>query len=286
MMFIPSFQKVASDNNNGNVKHSKPFVQLVLLVVFIVLHSCGPIREAVTPDPSRHTLQETLTGIKQNETTFTFLNTRFSGSANIEGVDYNVSGTLRIKKDSLIFVSVAPLLGIEIARLLITPDTFKMVNRLDNTFYAGNLEILNSMLGTYLDFYMLQALLTGNDFNHFSSKGFKISSKNGNLDLFSANRHPENHEGGHHFQHRLLVNGETYRIIKNLLYEVESQRSLQVNYNRFSRVDGQYIPQEVSMIFSDASGQTGVNLRFSRIVLNEERSFAFTIPEHYRQIHL
>ncbi len=276
--------KVASIQNNVNVKRLNQFITPVLFVVLIILSACGPIREAVAPDPSRHTLQETLAGMKQNETTFRFLNTRFSGSATIEGIDYNVSGTLRIRSDSAIFVSVAPLLGIEIARLLITPDTVKMVNRLDNTFYAGNMELLNRMFGTYLDFKMLQALLVGNDFSHFSGGGFNASQDNGNVILFAANRYPANNVGNHRFQHRLIVSGESYRITENLLHETAPQRSLQVKYHSFSRVEEQFIPQEISMIFSDAGGQAGVNLRFSRIVLNEERSFAFTIPNHYRQI--
>lgn len=283
-MCMLATKKMASIQKNCALKRSNQFIISVFLIVLTILSACGPIREAVAPDPSRHTLQETLTGIKQNETTFRFLNTRFSGSATIEGVDYSISGTLRIKSDSAIFVSVAPLLGIEIARLLITPDTVKMVNRIDNTFYAGNMELLNSMFGTFMDFKMLQALLVGNDFSHFSSEGFRVSQNNGDIILFDGSRYPANNLGDHRFQHRLVVNGENYRITENLLHETKPQRSLQVKYNGFSRVDGQFIPQEISMIFSDSGGQAGLNLRFSRTVLNEERSFAFTVPNHYRQI--
>ena len=277
-------QKVATIQNNRNVRRSKPLITLVFLMSLVILGSCRPIREAVIPDPTKRTLQETLAGMRQNETSFTFLSTRFSGSATIDGVNHSVSGTLRIKSDSAIFVSVTPLLGIEIARLLVTPDTVKLVNRLDNTFYAGDMDVLNRMFGTYLDFEMLQALMVGNDFSHFSSDGFKASQENGNVVLFSGNRYPANNRNSHHFQHRLVVNGETYRIIESLLHEKGPQRSLRVKYNGFSRIGDQLIPQEISMVFSDASGQTAVNMRFSRTVLNEERSFAFTIPNHYRQI--
>lgn len=278
-------QVASTSHHKRNIsKRAIANISRFMVITMIALNACGPVREAVTPDPDRHTLQETLAGMRQNETSFTFLNTRFSGSANIEGVTHNISGTLRIKNDSAIFISVSPLLGIEIARLLITPDTVKMVNRLDNTFYAGNMDILNNMLGTYLDFQMLQALLTGNDFSHFSQKELTVSENNGDVVLFSRNRYPENRAGATGFQHRLLINGDNFRIIENLLQETQSQRSLQVKYHRFSHVDGQFIPQEISMIFSDTRGQTGVNLSFSRIVLNEERSFAFTIPNHYRQI--
>ncbi len=286
MIFMPATPKIAAFQNISIVSLSKQFIRFIICVVLAALYSCGPIREAVVPDPSRHVLHETLAGMKQNETVFDFLNTRFSGTANIDGVDYSVGGTIRIKNDSAIFVSVSPLLGIEIARLLITPDTVKMVNRLDNTFYAGNMEILNRMFNTHLDYYMLQALLVGNDFSHFSSSGFSVSGHNGDIILLSENRYPENSPDNHRFQHRLLLSSETYRIQENLLYEASSQRSLQVKYDGFSRVDGQLVPQELSMIFSGTGGQAGLRLRFNRTVFNQERAIVFTIPGHYRQIHL
>ena len=286
MMHKPAVSITAYVENRCKVKRLMRFAGFVLFAVLATLVSCSPIREAVTPEPAKHSLHETLSGLKQNETSFTFLNTRFSGSANIEGVDYSISGTLRIKNDSAIFVSVSPLLGIEIARLLVTPDTLKLVNRLDNTFYAGNMEIINKILGTCLDFQMLQALLTGNDFNHFSSSGFNVSEDNGNIVLFTQNRYPLDNTECNHFQHRILLNSQTFRIMENLLHDPESRRSLQVKYHGFSLVDGQYVPQEVSMVFSDTGGQTSVNLRFSRVVLNEERSLVFNIPGHYRQIQL
>ncbi len=285
-MFILTDAKVMLSHKTG--REQRPAITIIrcFLFLLVVFQSCGPIKEVVTPDPTRHTLNQTLTGMRQNETRFDFLNTRFSGSASIDGIQYSVSGTIRIKKDSTIFVSVAPLLGIEIARLLITPDTVKMVNRLDNTFYVGNMEILNRMFNTHLDYYMLQALLIGNDFSHFSSEGFSLSRSNGNIVLISEKRRPLKNPGTEQFQHKLLLSGETFRIKENLLYEKNTQRSLQVRYHSFSRVENQFVPRELSVIFSGIDGQAGASLHFSRTVLNEARAIVFSIPEHYRQIQL
>ncbi len=261
-------------------------ISRLLVTLVIIFHSCSPIREAVVPDPTRHTINETLSGMRENETRFHFLHTRFSGSASIDGTEYSISGTLRIKHDSAIFVSVAPLLGIEIARLLITPDTVKMVNRLENTFYAGNIEVLNRMFNTSVDYYMLQALLVGNDFSHFATTGFNLSHHDDHLVLFSENRSLVGGTASHRFQNRLLLSSDTYRIMENLVYETAAQRSLQVKYHRFSRVDDQVVPEDISLVFSGADGQAGIRLQFSRTVLNEERSMVFTIPGHYREIHL
>ncbi len=46
-----------------------------------------------------------------------------------------------MEKDKAIFLSVAPFLGIEVARVLITPDTVKFINRLQSRFFVGDIEI-------------------------------------------------------------------------------------------------------------------------------------------------
>src|SRR5688572_33166959 len=47
------------------------------------------------------------------------------------------SVTIRIKKDSVIWISMVPGLGIEAIRARITPDTIQIINRLQRQYIAG-----------------------------------------------------------------------------------------------------------------------------------------------------
>ena len=53
-------------------------------------------------------------------------------------------GSIRIQKDSVIWISLSPLL-IEAFRCMFTPDSVYIVNRLERSYYAGNYDILQNL---------------------------------------------------------------------------------------------------------------------------------------------
>lgn len=75
-----------------------------------------------------------------------------------EGVSKVGSATLRLKRDESIQLSVAPLLGIEIARLEISPDGILALDRLNKRYVQVSFEEVNSWAHTDLSFAILQSL--------------------------------------------------------------------------------------------------------------------------------
>ncbi len=259
----------------------------ILFAVMMLLSACGPLRDVVTPvpDPERLSVEQTLSSMRNGETTFDFFATRFSGTASLDGQMMSVSGAIRIKRDSVIYISIAPLLSIELARLLLTPDTVRMINRLDNTYYIGDMSVLNNMLNTHLDFYMLQALLTGNDFEHFSTDDFRLTQDRDMLLLQSRNRRPLSATHSNiAFQQNLWVNNESFRIEENLMFEPVSNRSLRAKYQNPSVVDGQTVPGVVSLVFTEPGARADLNIRYSRTTIDQPLSLNFSIPESYTRI--
>jgi hypothetical protein len=96
---------------------------------------------------------------------------------------------LRAKKDSIIWISISPLLGIEVARVMITPDSVMMLDRIHNKYQVNTFETINKLLQLKVNFEIVQALLYGNFFaykkneNRFNSvyleeKFYVLSSLN------------------------------------------------------------------------------------------------------------
>lgn len=255
----------------------------VILFVF-AFSACSIFKKVVPPepDPEWHAVDQTLTALRSQETSFDFFSARYSGTALFEGSNYNVSGNIRIKRDSAIFISVAPVLGIEIARLLVTPDSIRLINRLDNSYFEGDIKMLSNLLNTYVDFYMLQALLVGNDFSHFSSQDLRVSNDKGRILLHSNSRKPPSKSKDNiSFQHNLWLNNENYRIEENLLYEPLSRRSLRAVYGNNSRTDDQWVPREISLVFTDPGARASMNIRYSRTAIDQHQTISFSIPNNY-----
>ncbi len=72
----------------------------------------------------------------------------------------SVNGTLRIARDSVIWVSAAKI--IELGRAKITPDSLFAVVRIGNRYIACSLDEVRSGLGIDIDFATVQDVLLGN----------------------------------------------------------------------------------------------------------------------------
>lgn len=78
--------------------------------------------------------------------------------------ELSFNATIRMRKDSVIWVSVTPMLGIEVIRMLLTPDSLFFLSKAPgNEFiYRGPFSELCNLTQTQIEFDMLQDLFIGN----------------------------------------------------------------------------------------------------------------------------
>jgi len=74
------------------------------------------------------------------------------------GEKTKVNGTMRIKKGEVIQLSIAPLLGIEVARAEISQDGVLVVDRMNKRYVQVSFMELQRLANVKLDFHTLQAL--------------------------------------------------------------------------------------------------------------------------------
>lgn len=198
-------------------------------------------------------------------------------------------GQLRMQKDSVIWLSFSPALGLEVARLKITPDSIKFMNRLDRVYFEGDYQLLNNYLQTTIDFDILQSLLIGNDFTFYDNNSFRasIDALEYRLSTTSRTRLKRSLKQGdvpNIFIQNIWLNPESFRITRMNLKELgEDNKRLQVEYGNFVLAGGKLFPS--SVIFDlQADNKILLNIDFSRIVLDVEQSFPFRIPDKFIKI--
>ncbi len=264
----------------------KKYLPLIFLIA-LGIHACTPARVVTEPvipevEPPDVAVSRTITALRAGEASFDFFATRFSGTATIDNSNYSLSGNLRIRKDSAIFISVAPVLGIELLRVLITPREVRIINRLEGTYYEGGMELINNMLNTNLDYHMLEAILVGNDFGHYTTEHFRVTPATDRVLLQTENRYPLSPSlPGMNFEQNIWLDNNTYRIRENLIYEPEMRRSLRTLYSRFDLIGGQRLPLELSMVFIDPGTRAELTIRYSRTTINQPMDMTFVVPERY-----
>ena len=85
---------------------------------------------------------------------------------NIEGNGLafdDLSGQLRIRKDSIVWLSVTAPLGVEISRIKVSADSAWIINRLEKTYLAEPLDSIAKRLGMPISLPWLQTLLLDNN---------------------------------------------------------------------------------------------------------------------------
>jgi hypothetical protein len=220
-----------------------------------------------------------------------------TASSNASKESTNLTGNIRIVRDSVIWASVSLGLGIEVARLYVTQDSVFFLNRINNEYVAASFGFFNTYFQVDLDFNILQSLLTGNDFDYYESTKFKASYDAGRYKLtVQERRKQKKYIRSNNDARRVLIqdtwlNPENFKIEAINIKALENQqRKLQVNYSNFGKIEGQLFPQRTSFeVFMQETGKnykSSVNVNFSKIELNKQVATPFSIPDKCKRIEL
>lgn len=219
---------------------------------------------------------------KINNVDFNYLTT--SSKIKFDNGDKNFGATanIRVKKDSIIWVSITPGFGIEVARALITQDSVKYMNRLDKEYDQYSFEELSRMFNFEMSFDLLQAVLLGNiplgvrPEDKISRKGnfFIVTQEDDSLLI-------ENFVGTQSGKLERVAIVEQERKSNS-----KQQNTLNLNYADFQHIGAQRIPfkSDVSLDYQ-RSGQkkrTEVNIQHKKASFEDEAlRFPFSIPDKY-----
>ena len=108
-------------------------ITIALLALLLVTTSCASRKKTVAPAPPQ---------------SFEWLTANLSIQAEGNGMAYNdLSGQLRMRKDSLVWVSVTATMGVEVLRAKISNDSIWILNRLEKTYLAEHVDSLDQQIG-------------------------------------------------------------------------------------------------------------------------------------------
>ena len=138
-----------------NRSKGKQFLWIVLVVVVSSCKATKVVSGGAVDD--RLSAKSVIKAHYQNETNFKTLNGKVKIGYSDGEYSQNVSVSLRMEKDKAIWMS-APL---GIVKAYITPDRVSFYNKLENEYFDGDFSYLSDLLGTEVDFSIVQNLLTG-----------------------------------------------------------------------------------------------------------------------------
>ena len=274
-----------------NKTEIKYFLFFVVALLIFTMFSCRSTRTIMKEPIKEKGTEYLFTQLSNNELKFDWL----TAKVNIEYIEgekrTNFKAQIRMRKDSIIWMSFSPALGIEVVRLMITNDSVQLINRLNKTFFLGDYKFVNEFLKTNIDFDVFQSFLTGNDFQYYEKAKFKASIDDEKYKLATTSRHKlkefvkKSDENPIVFIQNIWLNPNNFKITKVKIKEINKEnKKLEALYNKFNIIDGQLFPVDITYKIS-ADVDISVDIDFSKIVLNKSTRFPFKIPRKYERIY-
>ena len=123
--------------------------KIAFLILLLSVTSCASRKKTVIPEQPK---------------TFEWMTSNLSIQAEGNGMSYDyLSGQIRMRKDSIVWLSVTATMGVEVLRAKFSNDSVWIVNRLEKTYLAEPFNTISAQLGIPLSLQWIQTLLLDNN---------------------------------------------------------------------------------------------------------------------------
>lgn len=261
---------------------------LVIMIAVCLLGACRSTRKIQTAITRKDTvvvkppvgmthadsmaiIHENFNKIKAQEISFT----TFSAKIDVDyvggnGKKENVNATLRMYKDSVIWVAVTGLLGIEGLRAVITKDSIKIINKLDKIYTGRSVAYIQEVAGLPLDLRSLQELIIGNPV-FLDSNIVSYTSSASSISLLSI---------GEKFKNLITLTDGLLRHSKLDDLDISRNRTCDLTYDDYENKKGVNFSAKRRIAVSEKS-KLDIKLDFKSYNFNETLSFPFSVPKSY-----
>ncbi|MCO5238085.1 MAG: DUF4292 domain-containing protein [Chitinophagaceae bacterium] len=188
--------------------------------------------------------------------------------------NYDFNAFVRIQKDSVIWISINAAFGIEAFRVLITPDSVKILDKLDKSVQYRSVEYIRNIIQLPVDFYTLQSLIVGNPVYLDSTRVLLYKEKEQTVSLSTMDDF---------FKQLLSLRKEDFAILHSKLDDVDPirNRTADFTYNDFVSIGGRLFSTSRKITVAEKAS-LDISLDYKQIEFDIPLSFPFNIPRNYR----
>jgi len=257
--------------------------KVLLLCCAIAIVSCKAHKQMVdgTPQANATTLPTTtpdmslvrnqIAMIKGHQLVFNTFSGRASTKLNINGSTNDVTLNIRINRDKEIWVSITALLGIEVARAVITPDSIKIVNKLQGLYVKKQFSYIYTYASRQVNYKTIESLLVGNAMPELLNESANIQAANGNVTLSGTLQD---------LLYNLMLN-PTMKVAQFNLANQGAGQSLTVNNSAFIQAANRIVPSQIDISSTIKDKKIQANLHYTRVDFDQQLDYPFNIPERY-----
>jgi hypothetical protein len=284
---------------------------LLISSCLLILAGCKNKEELVKELPPR-SAEKLLDALFDGTPSIEYYSAKGNVTVDFDNEDKRTVNThIRSVQDSALWVSVTPALGIEVARLLLTSDSLKVLERISDRYFLGTLKEGEKQFGTALDLQLLEQAMKGMAIGLDKEDKYRSDRENGQYVLTSKepkrfirlaedltpsdtlNESDEEREARKHertlrqaqnknsFITKYWIDPNTMLPTRVLLADLALGMQADITYRAREVVGETLLPSELEVLLSDQSHDVRVEMDLSRVKITGPLKLSFRVPDKY-----
>lgn len=220
-------------------------------------------------------VRTTFNKIHENHIDFT----TFSSKIKVDYEDskqrnYDFNAYVRIKKDSIIWISIIAALGIEAFKVCITPDSVKIIDKLDKVVQYRSVNYIKELIKLPVDFFTIQDIIVGNPVFLDSTNVLLYKETENSISLGTADKV---------FKQLLTLRKNDFAVLHSKLDDVDAvrNRTADFTYDDYATVGNKLFSHNRKIAVAEKT-RLEISLDFKQPEFEKPLNFPFNVPKNYK----
>ena len=241
--------------------------KLLIFSFFLIAMSCNIKKELIINDFSKINVDDLITKVNSTAPAYKWINIRGKLKINNQDGGVPLGFSLKIAKDSLIWISItAPIIG-EVNRLMISRDSIYSIDRTKSIWFIKNLIDFKEEYSLSLSLNMIESIITNSIL--IPKKDYSSSQELNTVTLDSQNDSTT-----------YVVNLNSYSI-ESFVRKFSESEKITVKYDDYQLINDFLYPKKLSV--STSGKKLSFELILNKIKTLDTDKVSFKIPKKYNE---
>ncbi|TAJ11227.1 DUF4292 domain-containing protein [Marinilabiliaceae bacterium JC017] len=218
---------------------------------------------------------------------------KFHAEISFNGEKNSFKGNLYINRNKEIIISIFPLMGIELFRFQLMPDSLLLMDRTKKTITYGDYSLLWNKLFVDMDFTTVQSVLTNSFFCYPMEdniddgiKKYKHYIRDDVYTLKSIkdgkfNRLYRKEGFDDVILHEFEIFPESFKIGRSYIRDFNSNSLIDIKYSFFKKFDERVIPTKIEIEGKQKGKKFNIAITFNQIEIDGDTRLKFKYSDKY-----
>ena len=276
-------------------------------ILMVLLAGCKQVQKVVIEKKVKPiTVRRVVRLVSDNELKFNTLSIKkVSLTYNNNGEENSFRGMVKIRKDSILQIS-AQKLAIPLGKMEVGIDSFRVVQHIGKKVMTGLIQEIGDLFGYDMDYQIIESIFSNhlqsiktdqkeNPFRDYvmaiEENMYKISSiRERRFRKFVNNgdkleRFKQRKDEQYLVKQDIFIDPDLFVVRKELFHDIDSGRIITIEYSEFKAIGNNWFPANLHISVSGKE-KLDIQAELSRVSINDERDFGFSVPSRYKKVAL